>query len=80
MGKENDIGLRALKMGQNAWASSQPGRAAGAGPEVSANADSELLEKFHDRTSNPVDSATSGNVSAKLNEDSARYKKGPGPL
>ena len=36
--------------------------------------------KEQDRCYNPIDQAPRGNVSASLNSDSARYKKGPGPV
>ncbi len=52
----------------------------GAGQEVPATKDSELHEKFHNRSYNPIDDAESGSISSKLNEDAGRYKKGPGPL
>ncbi len=52
----------------------------GAGQEVSAETDSELQNKFHDRSYNPINEAERGSVSAKLNEDAGRYKKGPGPV
>lgn len=42
--------------------------------------DAELNEKRHDRSYNPVEDAKRGSVSAELNEDSGRYRKGPGPL
>lgn len=51
----------------------------GAGPKVPSDTDSELLNKSHDRMYNPVNEATRGTVSSKLNEDAGRYKKGPGP-
>ena len=50
--------------------------------KVSSNdsTDEHLDEKRKDRNYNPVDEAERGSVSAKLNEDSAKYRKGPGPL
>ena len=76
----NEIGKKSLDMGKGKWKSAQPGEAAGEGPQVSEGKDSELQSGFHDRTFNPVDGATRGNVSSNLNADAARYKKGPGPL
>jgi hypothetical protein len=52
----------------------------GAGPEIPASKDSELLNKWHDRSYNPVDDAERAVVSEKLNGDAGRYRKGPGPL
>lgn len=42
--------------------------------------DAELDEKRHDRAYNPIDQAERGKISAKLNEDAGRYRKGPGPM
>lgn len=53
---------------------------AGAGPVVSSDKDSEFQEKWHDRGYNPIDEAKKGSVSSSLNEDSGRYRKGPGPV
>lgn len=50
------------------------------GAEISAGKDSELASAAHNRTYNPVDGATRGQVSGALNSDAARFKKGPGPL
>lgn len=50
------------------------------GSGSSASTDAELDSGRHDRNYNPVNSAEKGSVSAKLNEDSARYLKGPGPV
>ncbi len=60
--------------------SNSAGISKGAGPEVPESTDSSLQENFHNRTYNPVDGAKRGSVSSELNTDSARYKKGPGPL
>ncbi len=76
----NDTGIKSLSMAKTKWASAQPGDAAGAGPQVSGDKDSQLQDSFHDRTYNPVNSASTGNTSSVLNADAARYKKGPGPL
>ena len=46
----------------------------------SPHSDEELHSKWHNRSYNPIDDAERGNVSEKLNADSAKYKKGPGPL
>ena len=51
----------------------------GAGPKVSSDKDSELLNNFHDRSYNPIESAERATVSEKLNGDAGRYRKGPGP-
>lgn len=45
-----------------------------------ASSDEQLDEKRHDRGYNPIDDAEKGSVSSKLNEDSGRYRKGPGPM
>jgi len=42
--------------------------------------DQELDEKRHDRSYNPINDAEKGSVSEKLNQDAAKYRKGPGPL
>jgi hypothetical protein len=76
----NDTGIKSLSMAKSKWANAQPGEAPGAGPQVSEGADSSLMDSFHDRTYNPVNGAPTGNVSGALNTDSARYKRGPGPL
>jgi hypothetical protein len=52
----------------------------GAGPEIPAGKDSELLNKSHDRSYNPVDDAKRGTVATELNADAGRYRKGPGPF
>lgn len=52
----------------------------GAGPEVPSSMDSELQDKWHDRTYNPIDDAPKGSISSALNQDAGRYRKGPGPL
>ncbi len=52
----------------------------GDGHAVSEGKDSELQSKFHDRSYNPANEAQRGSIGAALNQDAARYKKGPGPL
>lgn len=59
--------------------SNQPGIGPGAGPVVPESSDDQLAQGQHDRTYNPVDGAKRGSVSAELNSDAARFKKGPGP-
>jgi hypothetical protein len=39
-----------------------------------------LDQKRHQRTYNPVDDAERASVSDKLNSDSSKYRKGPGPV
>lgn len=62
------------------YAAQQAHIAAQKGQGDAAKTDAELDEKRHDRAYNPVDEAKRGSVSAELNSDSARYRKGPGPL
>lgn len=51
------------------------------GPSGSAPQGEESLDsKRHSRSYNPVDDAERGNVSQKLNADSAKYKQGAGPV
>lgn len=47
---------------------------------VSSGSDTDLQSKSHDRGYNPADSAPRGSIGAALNQDAARYKKGPAPL
>lgn len=42
--------------------------------------DSELLEKYHQRTYNPIDEAERGTVAEKLNGDAGRMRHGPYPI
>lgn len=64
------------------------GEAAGMGSSLeavsghgSARTDDEHLdEKRHDRSYNPIDDAERASISEKLNADSGRYRKGPGPM
>lgn len=42
-----------------------------------AGPDGELNEKRKDRGYNPIDQAKRGSVSAELNVDASKYKKGP---
>lgn len=42
--------------------------------------DSELLEKFHQRTYNPIDEAERGTVSEKLNGDAGKMRYGNHPI
>ncbi len=51
-----------------------------AGNGSAPQGDEQLDEKRHNRNYNPVDEAKRGSVSGQLNEDSARYRKGPGPF
>lgn len=77
----SESGKKALDQASAAWKQAQgTGPSMGAGPVLSADTDSHLASGQHDRNYNPVDSATRGNVSANLNADAARYKKGPGPV
>lgn len=46
----------------------------------SPQSDDSIDSKRHNRSYNPIDDASRGNVSSNLNADSAKYKKGPGPL
>ena len=62
-------GLSKLESAENDYASKQ-----GPGP------DGHLDEARKNRTYNPVDEATRGNVSEALNQDAAKYKQGPGPV
>lgn len=57
-------------------------KAQGEGPGAGeAHCDDEHLdERRHDRGYNPIDDAERASVSSKLNEDSGRYRKGPGPF
>lgn len=58
-------------------------RLEGQGPGAGGGAkcdEQELDSKRHDRSYNPADDAERGSVSEKLNGDSGRYRKGPGPL
>lgn len=75
----NDTGKKALNQATMKWNQAQPAQSQGAG-EITAPVDDQLAAGQHDRTYNPVDGATRGSVGAALNADSARYKKGPGPL
>lgn len=66
-------GIEKLKSAQAAYASAQKGGAA-------REDDQALDQKRKDRSYNPINDAERGSVSGKLNEDAARYRKGPGPL
>ena len=72
--------LKAASAAYRAAGNKGPGAAPGAGPEVSPETDSSLMEKSHDRNYNPINDAKRGSIGAELNQDAARYKKGPGPL
>ncbi len=72
--------LRAASAAYRAAGDKGPGAQKGAGPEVSPETDSSLMEKSHDRTYNPANDAKRGSIGAELNQDAARYRKGPGPL
>jgi hypothetical protein len=76
----NQTGKKALDQAQASWSQAQPSIQGGGSPEVSSGKDSELLNGQHQRSFNPIDGAKRGSVSAELNSDAARYKKGPGPV
>ena len=61
-------------------AASKKVQAAQKGANSAATDDAHLDEKRHDRSYNPADEAERCSISAKLNEDAAKYRKGPGPL
>lgn len=63
-----------LASAQGAYAQSQKGS------DGARESDQDLDHKRLDRTYNPANDAERGSISSKLNEDSAKYKKGPGPL
>lgn len=50
------------------------------GAGSAGHSDDELDAKRHDRLYNPIDDAEKAQISSKLNEDSGRYRKGPGPV
>lgn len=51
-----------------------------AGQDKAPTDDCDLDNKRKDRSYNPIDEAERGSISQKLNEDSGRYRKGPGPF
>lgn len=62
------------------YAAKQAHIAAQKGNGKAASDDQHLDEKRHDRGYNPADEAERTSIAAKLNEDSGKYRKGPGPL
>lgn len=68
----NDSGKLADSQGE--WSEAQQGAS------DAAATDDQLDNGRQDRSYDPSKSAPKGSVSEKLNADSAKYKKGPGPL
>lgn len=71
------MGKEALIKAQGEYKKAQGGVA---GKDKARMSDEQLDEKRHSRGYNPIDDAEKANISSKLNEDSGRYKKGPGPF
>jgi hypothetical protein len=75
-----EVGKKALIKSQGEYAKVSECLEAKSGYGKAATDDADLDEKRHDRAFNPIDQAEKGSVSAKLNADSGRYRKGPGPV
>jgi hypothetical protein len=78
MGAES--GKKKLIKAEGEYAKLGNGLEATSGFGKAATDDEQLDESRHDRSYNPIDQAEKGSVSAKLNGDSGRYRKGPGPM
>lgn len=76
MGSDSKKALNQADMGDKQTISQETG----GNKELSGQQDDQLLGGQKDRTYNPVDGAERSSVSARLNQDASRFKKGPGPF
>lgn len=75
-----EMGKKQLLKAEGEYAKLQGNLQAVSGYGSAKTDDAALDEKRHDRAFNPIDEAERGSVSAKLNEDAGRYRRGPGPM